>query len=211
MKKYLATIALVALVLAGVAGAASRDHGRRLTPPVCIAQFKGASHVVWDGQRLGKVWDGVERSVSHGQKCRPYERSGLGVAVPDKDDGAGKPGAPGKNGKDGIPGQSVTLTSANGCVTIHAANGDGTVCNGANGKDGVSIKGDKGDTGPASTIPGPAGPQGPPGPAGKDGTGGLGNGVIYACVSHGGSLQLDVNGQPCDNAGHLPIKLVVVQ
>lgn len=72
---------------------------------------------------------------------------------------------------------------------------------GATGPAGA--KGEKGDTG----VPGPTGPQGP---VGKDGAG-LGNGFVYACVSNGGSLQLDVNGQPCDNNGHQPIKLVVVQ
>jgi len=54
---------------------------------------------------------------------------------------------------------------------------------------------------------GDPGPQGPAGPAGQDG---LGNGVIYACVSNGGTLQIDVNGQPCDNQGHMPLKMVVV-
>lgn len=78
---------------------------------------------------------------------------------------------------------------------------------GKNGKAGArgltGAAGAKGDTG-ARGASGPAGPQGPPG------ADGLGNGVIYACVSQGGSLQLNVNGQPCDNEGHLPLKLVVV-
>jgi hypothetical protein len=67
--------------------------------------------------------------------------------------------------------------------------------------------GAKGDTGAV----GPQGPAGPPGKDGKDGHDGLGNGIIFACVSSGGSLQLDVNGKPCDNEGHQPIKLVVVK
>jgi hypothetical protein len=65
---------------------------------------------------------------------------------------------------------------------------------------------------------GATGATGPQGPAGKDGTNGtngkdgagLGNGTIQVCVSNGGSLQMDVNGQPCDNQGHTPITLVVV-
>lgn len=223
MRKFvLMLVAVAMLVGAQFAAGASQDKGRRLTPPACIAAFHGASFVVWDGQRLGKVWDGVERSVAYGQKCRSYERPGIGVAIkngngpaaPGKPGPAGPAGKAGANGKDG---QSVTLTSANGCVTIHAVNGDGTVCNGANGHDGASIKGDKGDPGTpgapgaASTVPGPQGPQGPQGPPGPAGTitGGY---IIYACVSNGGSVQLNVNGQPCgNNQGHTQIKLLAVQ
>lgn len=75
----------------------------------------------------------------------------------------------------------------------------------------INSRGKRGLPGtPGATGPqGPAGPAGPQGPPGQNGTG-LGNGVIYACVSQGGSLQLDVNGQPCDNKGHMPIELVVV-
>jgi hypothetical protein len=63
-------------------------------------------------------------------------------------------------------------------------------------------KGDKGDTGS----------QGVAGKDGKNGKDGLGDGFVYACVSNGGSVQLNVNGQPCgDNQGHTQIKLVVVQ
>lgn len=79
------------------------------------------------------------------------------------------------------------------------------VCvSGLRGPRGLAKPGKDGRNG----APGPAGPRGPQGPAG---TPGLGNGIIYACVSRGGSLQLDVNGKPCDNQGHLPFKLVVVK
>lgn len=67
-------------------------------------------------------------------------------------------------------------------------------------------QGPKGEKGDAGAV-GPAGPAGPAGPVGAPG---LGNGVIYACVSNGGTLQIDANGQPCDNQGHMPLKLVVV-
>jgi hypothetical protein len=71
-------------------------------------------------------------------------------------------------------------------------------------------KGDKGDTG-ATGATGAKGADGKNGTNGKDGKDGLGNAIIFACVSNGGSLQLDVNGQPCDNEGHQPLKLVVVK
>lgn len=75
--------------------------------------------------------------------------------------------------------------------------------------------GPRGDTGPPGRQgnvgpqgdPGPAGPEGPQGPPGADG---LGNGVLDVCVSQGGALQLGVHGQPCDNEGHLPIQVVIV-
>ncbi len=76
---------------------------------------------------------------------------------------------------------------------------------GAAGKPGVP------GPGGIQGIQGPAGPQGSKGDTGAAGKDGLGNAVIFACVSSGGSLQLDVNGKPCDNQGHMPLKLVVIQ
>ncbi len=40
---------------------------------------------------------------------------------------------------------------------------------------------------------------------------GLGNDILEVCVSQGGTLQLNVHGHPCDNEGHLPIKIVIVK
>lgn len=244
---------VLALVIVATATGASKDQGKRLSPPVCIAQFKGASNVHWNGQKLGLAWDGVMRSVGVNTKCRSYERRGFGVAVkggvvvgakgatgsagatgatgaagpqgPKGDTGAtGAAGKDGTNGLDGKDGESITITSIvreEHTTTVTFSDGstltlyDGQ--DGAPGADGApgpagpaGPQGEKGDTGEAGPA-GPAGPQGPAGADGKDGADGLGNGVIYACVSQGGSLQLDVNGQPCDNHGHLPIKLVVVQ
>lgn len=78
-------------------------------------------------------------------------------------------------------------------------------------------KGDPGPPGPAGGslgLIGPAGPKGdrgPAGPAGQNGQDGLGNDFIYACVSQGGSVQMNVNGKPCDNPGHTQLKLVIVK
>lgn len=184
MRKYvMLVLALFTLVGAGIAGA---DQGKRTTPPVCIAKFNGASSVVWRGQRLGTEWDGVVRSVAFNHPCRAYERRGLGLAVatsPTTPKGAPAPGTP-------SPGPAGPAGPA-------GAKGD---------KGDTGATGAKGETGSA----GATGATGPAGPAGSNGTDGLGNGVIYACVSNGGTLQLDVNGKPCDNEGHQPLKLVVV-
>lgn len=103
MKKLIVAVIATLALAGGVAGAATKDHGKRLTPPVCIARFKGAASVTWGTQRLGKVWDGVERSVGVKTHCRPYERRGLGVVVPDPD-AAGPAGPPGPAGSDGVAG-----------------------------------------------------------------------------------------------------------
>ena len=191
MKKYVAlVVALLTLIAASIAGATGSDQGKRTTPPVCIAKFNGAPSVVWRGKRLGTEWDGVVRSVAATHPCRSYERRGLGLpvtatATPPAPKGTPAPATPGPAGPQGPAGAQ-----------------------GPKGDPGVAgAQGPKGDTG----APGPKGDQGPAGKDGKDGKDGLGNGYVYACVSNGGSLQLDVNGQPCDNAGHQPIKLVVVQ
>lgn len=119
----------------------------------------------------------------------------------------GLPGTPGATGPQGPAGPAGSA-GAVGPAGPQGPKGD-TGATGAQGPKGdPGAPGETGATGPAGPQ-GPAGPAGPQGPPGQNGTG-LGNGVIYACVSQGGSLQLDVNGQPCDNKGHMPIELVVV-
>jgi len=104
------------------------------------------------------------------------------------------------------PRGGATMHDMDTSPNVHPPKGWRRICvdglRGKNGKNGTN--GTNGATGPM----GPAGPVGPQGPAGQNGSS-LGNGIIYACVSNGGSLQLDVNGKPCDNAGHMPLKLVV--
>lgn len=177
MRKLWLVIGLAILALVA-ATFASADQGRRTTPPICIAKFNGSSSVVWRGQKLGTLWDGVVRSVSAKTPCRSYERRGLGLPV------VGTPGTPGPAGPQGSKGD----TGATGPVGPQGATG-------AVGPAGP--KGDKGDTGAP----------------GKDGSSGLGNGFVYACVSNGGTVQLNVNGQPCgDNNGHTTqLKLVIVK
>lgn len=73
-------------------------------------------------------------------------------------------------------------------------------------------KGDTGEQGPKGDT-GEQGPQGETGPQGPKGDPGESNisDFVYACVSNGGTVQLNVNGHPCgENQGHTQIKLAVV-
>lgn len=130
--------------------------------------------------RYGKGWRKICITGLRGKKGAKGSAGPKGDTGPQGPAGTGTPGPQGPAGPAGPKGDT-----------------------GATGPQGPA--GQDGATGPA----GPAGPQGPAGPPGQNGTDGLGNGVIYACVSNGGTLQLDVNGKPCDNQGHMPIKLVV--
>lgn len=202
-RSFIVIAVVLALAVVGVASGASADKGRRLAGPFCVGKANLTPFFV---KKVGWVSRaGVVRSVAVTEKCQRTEIRKFGVAVPDPDENggvtvAGPVGPQGPQGAQGPTGK----TGAAGKDGAQGATGE----TGAQGEQGP--KGDTGATGETGAA-GPAGPQGPAGPAGKDGADGLGNGVIYACVSHGGSLQLDVNGQPCDNEGHLPIKLVVVQ
>lgn len=221
MKKYIVFGVTAAVSSALVfASIGSADQGRRIAGPICVDKSTG-----------------VVRAVAEVpfQKCRPNEirRYGLKIKVTNKTiivkGTAGPKGATGLTGAvgpAGVAGAPGPVGPA-GPAGPAGKDGVGTGVAGPAGPAGpvgpAGAKGDTGATGAASTVPGPAGatgPQGPAGapgtpgatgPAGADGAAGLGNGIIYACVSNGGSLQLSVNGQPCGgNNGHSPIKLVVV-
>ena len=213
MKKRSFIVIAVVLTLAvvGIASGASSDQGRRLAGPFCVGKANLTPFFV---KKVGWVSRaGLVRSVAVTEKCQSYEIRKFGVKVPDVDEtSAGTAGPVGPQGPQGAQGPTGK-TGAAGKDGAQGATGE----TGAQGEQGP--KGDAGATGETGAT-GPAGPQGEKGdkgdtgaqgPAGPAGADGLGNGVIYACVSHGGSLQLDVNGQPCDNEGHLPIKLVVVR
>jgi len=198
---------LLGIVLTAVAAASGGSPKKKVLPhiqhfmnfgPYCVAK---GPHT----DRGTALSGGYQRDVATGQKCFPWERRIAHKRIP-LNPPAGPRGPRGARGPAGPAG------------TTGPAGATGTP--GPQGPAGpAGPAGPKGDTG-APGPAGPAGPQGdrglpgapgPQGPQGAPGTAGLGNGVIYACVSHGGSLQLDVDGQPCDNAGHQPIKLVVVQ
>jgi hypothetical protein len=191
------------------------------------------------GQHVTVPRAGVQRDVAKGQKCRSDEISRHGVLdVEHVVRTVGHPGATGPQGPAGQTGAQGAQGPA-GATGAAGAKGDKgeTGAAGQTGAQGpagapgergpAGESGAKGDTG-ATGAPGPkgdtgatgaagppgakgdTGPAGPTGPQGPAGTDGIGNGTIQACVSNGGTLQLDVNGQPCDNQGHQPITLVVV-
>ena len=177
----LAALGVVAISAAQNSRAFNHDKGRRLAGPFCVGKPNAGKNA------------GVVRSIAKTQKCRSYELRKYGIAVPDDDTTAAATGITGANGPAGPQGPKGD-TGATGAAGPAGAKGD-TGATGAAGPQGP--KGDSGATGP----------QGPAGPAGANG---LGNGTIQVCVSSGGTLQLDVNGAPCDNQGHQPITLVVV-
>jgi hypothetical protein len=179
------------LIAVGIAGAASNDQGRRLAGPFCVGKtflkpVNGSKATNSPVYTISVLRAGVVRSIARTQSCRPWEERKLGLAWPQIAGPAGPPGPAGPKGDTGPAGPKGDPGSPGGPA---------------------GPAGPKGDTGPAGPA-GPAGPKGDPGPAGKDG---LGNGFIYACVSQGGSVQLNVNGKPCSNPGHVQLKLVIVK
>lgn len=196
------------LATVGVAGAAKvhphKQHYMNFGP-YCISKGPGV--------RPG-LPGGIMRAVKTGQACDAGEVRIAHKRIP-LDPVAGPKGDRGPVGSRGEAGPAGQAGAA-GATGAAGPKGD----TGPAGPSGAAgAKGDKGDTGaagatgaPGATGPaGPAGQTGAQGPTGPPGEAGLGNAVIYACVSNGGSLQLNVNGQPCDNAGHQPLKLVVVR
>ncbi len=193
MAAVLAALGVVAISAAQSSHGLNKDKGRRLSGPFCVGKNNAGKNA------------GVVRSIAATQKCRSYEIRKFGVAVTDDDGGvvgvaAGVAGGTGATGPQGAKGDR----GATGAAGSQGAKGD----TGATGAAGP--QGPKGDTG-ATGAPGQQGATGPQGPVGPAGTNGPGNGTIKVCVSNGGTLQMDVNGQPCDNQGHQPITLVVVQ
>lgn len=209
MKKLIVGIIVGSLLATvGVAGAAKvRPHKQHYMNfgPYCISKGPGT--------RPG-LPGGIMRAVKTGQACDAGEVRVAHKRIP-LDPVAGPKGDRGNVGSRGEAGPAGPVGSAGPTGAAGAKGDPGSA--GASGAAGA--KGDKGEPGtagatgaPGGTGPaGPTGTTGPQGPTGLPGTPGLGDGVIYACVSNGGSLQLNVNGQPCDNAGHQPLKLVVVR
>jgi hypothetical protein len=203
MKKYLVAFIIAALALAGAAWSA--------------IPTKHVTHLcVYVDPRGGATLHDLDTAINQPNGAH---RGWTRICISGLRGTRGATGASGVNGSVGVGGPIGPrgITGADGPIGPSGPIGPA----GATGPAGpAGPPGTPGDGG--SGIPGPAGPAGPPGPAGTpgvdgvngtngaDGTNGIGNGVIYACVSNGGTLQVDVNGQPCDNQGHQPIELVVV-
>jgi Collagen triple helix repeat (20 copies) len=198
--KYVVTVAAVALLLAGVAGAASQEPARYVNR-LCVGIEKGTN---WPSYGDLNLYRGKDKICIVGKQ--------------------GKPGKAGKRGPKG-PGGVATAGSAGpkGDQGERGAQGEPGK-DGAQGPQGLKGEpGPKGDTG-AQGPQGPAGPQGlqgPPGDDGDDGTDGvdgqdgadgedgLGNGTGFLCVSNGG--QVKWNGEENCKANETPVKVVIVK
>lgn len=191
MKVKIIATALVALVALSVAGIAAGRVGSREKPKIITKVVHKWCYFVdkRSGQTYGDV-SGNPRAAA----VKHAEPSGAFIAyrycLEQK---------PGKTGAQGVKGDT-------GAAGAPGARGPQGIA-GAAGKDGAA--GAVGATGPAGPQ-GATGAQGPTGPAGADGSG-LGDATLDVCVSNGGTLQANVNGQPCgENQGHTSYKLVIV-
>lgn len=218
MKKHIvsAVLAILALVLVATAAAVVRpQHGGRsqtnhpnyLRGPICADKNTGLLRWILARQKclsnetrliIPKPAQGKRGLPGRGKTGATGPAGAQGPVGPAGAAGAkGDTGATGAQGPQGLPGEGQP--GAQGPTGPAGAQG-------ATGAQGP--KGDPGATG-AQGATGPAGPTGPQGLPGKDGSG-LGNATLQVCVSNGGTLQLDVNGQPCDNQGHQPITIVII-
>lgn len=186
----LTVLAVLALILVATAtavvrpqhgGKSQKNHPNYIRGPICADRSTGLLR--WILARQKCLSNETRLLIPRGERGK----RGLSARGP-----AGLAGATGAAGAQG----------ATGAVGTAGAKGDA----GATGAQGV--QGLPGEAG-AQGVSGPTGATGPIGPAGKDGSG-LGNATLKVCVSNGGTLQLDVNGQPCDNQGHQPITIVIV-
>jgi hypothetical protein len=226
--------ALGVVAMSAAQSGSSQDKGRRLAGPFCVGKNNAGKNAgvvrsiavtqrcrSYELRKLGIAVPDKDGDVVGVAAGVAGTTGATGPQGPKGDTGAtGATGAQGQKGDTG----ATDATGAQGPKGDTGATG-ATGPQGAKGEDGAAgatgAKGDTGATGPAgpqgpkgdtgaSGPQGPRGATGPQGPAGPAGTNGLGNGTIQVCVSNGGSLQMDVNGKPCDNEGHQPITLVVV-
>jgi Collagen triple helix repeat (20 copies) len=170
MRKLIMLVLAALLTSVGVAGATSRDQGRRLAGPFCIGKTTVSPLRVKNtfGQIVVVPRAGIVRSIGLGQKCNANENRRFGVPV--RGGGAGPKGDAGPIGPQGPAGPA----GANGA---NGAKGDmgPTGADGAEGPAGADgAQGLQGETGPAGPTgamgsQGPAGATGPQGPKGDAG------------------------------------------
>jgi hypothetical protein len=187
MKKvFLAVLLLTVVMVVGIAGATTKDHGRRLAGPFCVGKrflkpLDGSRVTNHPTLALAILRAGVVRSVAVNQPCRPWENRKVGLAIPDVDPTptpgatgpAGPAGPKGDKGDTGATGAAGAKgdTGAQGLQGIQGIQGV-PGAKGATGDKGA--KGDTGETGPPGPkgdtgSPGPKGDTGPPGPKGDTG------------------------------------------
>ena len=196
MRKLIVLVLAALLTTVGVAGATSKDQGRRLAGPFCIGKTTVSPLKVKNvfGQTVTVPRAGIVRSIGIGMKCNANENRRFGVPVKGGAGPAGESGPIGPQGPAGATGATgakgdTGATGAQGPAGAQGAKGD-TGEAGADGAQGpagadgaqgpAGAKGDKGDTGltgaqgPAGAKgdkgdTGAAGAQGPAGPAGPAG------------------------------------------
>jgi hypothetical protein len=172
------------LTTVGVAGATSKDQGRRLAGPFCIGKTTVSPLKVKNvfGQTVTVPRAGIVRSIGIGMKCNANENRRFGVPVKGGAGPAGESGPIGPQGPAGATGATgakgdTGATGAQGPAGAQGAKGDtgeagaegakgDTGADGAQGPAGA--KGDKGDTG-AAGAQGPAGAKGDKGDTGLTG------------------------------------------
>src|SRR5581483_4570611 len=157
MRKLIVLVLAALVTTVGVAGAQSKDKGRRLAGPFCIAKTSVSPLRVRNvfGQTVTVPRAGTVRSIGIGQKCNANENRRFGIPV---SGGAGPKGEAGPVGPAGAqgPAGSAGATGAKGDTGATGAKGE-TGATGAAGPQGpAGPKGDKGDTGAMGAV-GPAG------------------------------------------------------
>jgi hypothetical protein len=220
MRKLIVLVLAALLTTVGVAGATSKDQGRRLAGPFCIGKTTVSPLKVKNvfGQTVTVPRAGIVRSIGIGMKCNANENRRFGVPVKGGAGPAGESGPIGPQGPAGATGATgakgdTGATGAQGPAGAQGAKGDtgeagaegakgDTGADGAQGPAGA--KGDKGDTGltgaqgPAGAkgdkgdtgAAGAQGPAGPAGPTGPQGPAGA-NGLNGVITVAGGSASGD--------------------
>ena len=103
MRKLIVLVLAALLTTVGVAGATSKDQGRRLAGPFCIGKTSVSPLKVKNifGQTVTVPRAGIVRSIGIGMKCNANENRRFGVPVKG---GAGPKGDSGPIGPQGAAG-----------------------------------------------------------------------------------------------------------
>src|SRR3954470_11034298 len=103
MRKLIVLVLAALLTTVGVAGATSKDQGRRLAGPFCIGKTSVSPLKVKNvfGQTVTVPRAGIVRSIGIGMKCNANENRRFGVPVKG---GAGPAGEAGPIGPQGAAG-----------------------------------------------------------------------------------------------------------
>ena len=150
MRKLIVLVLAALLTTVGVAGATSKDQGRRLAGPFCIGKTSVSPLKVKNifGQTVTVPRAGIVRSIGIGMKCNANENRRFGVPV------KGGAGAKGDSGPIGPQGAAAPRRARR--VPPARATGQ------------TGAQGEKGDTG-AQGLQGEAGATGETGGSGPQG------------------------------------------